>query len=672
MKLDHLHIRNLRSCKDVSIPVSSYTCLVGANGAGKSTILTALNIFFRESQHAGSDLTSLVQEDFHQKNTDESITITLTFTDLSPAAQQDFKDYYRNDKLIVTAEARFNTETQTASVQQYGERLGMEEFASFFKSEGTGAKVAELKEIYNQLRSEVAKDLPAPGPKDAMVQALRAYEGEHPDRCKPIRSGDEFYGFSKGANRLAKYIQWVYVPAVKDASSEQMDQKNTALAKLLERTVRAKTSFTNQVNAIKAEAQTKYQAVLDENQDVLDDLSESLRTRLAGWAHPDALVRIRWWQDPQKAVNIQEPAAQIEAGEDNFQGRICRLGHGLQRCYLLALLQELAVTDDENAPTLLLGCEEPELYQHPSQARHLFDVFQQLAADSSQILVTTHSPYFVSGETFEDLRMVRKDPLTKASQADYVRFKEIADSVARATGRSPVKPSGMRAKLQQTLQADLNEMFFSRRLILVEGLEDIAYITSHLQLSGWWEPYRRLGCQMIACEGKDHIIQPLAIAKALSIPTLVVFDSDSTKYGVVDPANDPQGKRAADRAMHLRDNTAILKLCGIANPDPFPTDTLFGESVVMWNSEIGSVVRDDIGREDWKQYKAAAERELGQPGNLEKNSLQIAICLEKAWADGKRSTHLDRLCELVLRTSIPDHPTPQVVAIPPALVRGAA
>jgi len=66
-----------------------------------------------------------------------------------------------------------------------------------------------------------------------MIQALRAYEEEHPETCEELPSGDEFYGVAKGKNHLEKYIQWVYVPAVKDASSEQAEAKATALGKLL-------------------------------------------------------------------------------------------------------------------------------------------------------------------------------------------------------------------------------------------------------------------------------------------------------------------------------------------------------------------------------------------------------------------------------------------------------
>ena len=38
---------------------------------------------------------------------------------------------------------------------------------------------------------------------------LRAYEDEHSELCDLIPSEDQFYGFSKGSNRPARYVQWV-------------------------------------------------------------------------------------------------------------------------------------------------------------------------------------------------------------------------------------------------------------------------------------------------------------------------------------------------------------------------------------------------------------------------------------------------------------------------------
>lgn len=234
MQIASVRIENLRSFADATIPLNDYTCLVGPNGSGKSTVLCALNVFFRESDNVATDLTQLVQEDFHRKNTDEPIRITITFTDLSPEAREDFADYFRQEQLVVSAIAAFDEASGKAEVKQYGQRLGMPALGPFFKALGDGKKVAELKEIYADLRKAHA-DLPPPGTKDAMVEALRSYEAERPDQCELIPSDDQFYGFSKGTNRLAKHVQWVYVPAVKDPTSEQVEARNSALGKLLAR-----------------------------------------------------------------------------------------------------------------------------------------------------------------------------------------------------------------------------------------------------------------------------------------------------------------------------------------------------------------------------------------------------------------------------------------------------
>jgi predicted ATP-dependent endonuclease of OLD family len=649
MKLTEVRIQNFRSCKDVTVPFTPYTCLVGANGAGKSTILYALNVFFREAQPGGLDFTKLTVEDFHQKNTAEPIRITLTFEDLSPEAQQDFADYYRGGRLVVTMEATYDPATTRVATKQHGERIVMQAFAQYFQKNSAGANVTELRSLYAELREQFP-EVPAASTKAAMKEALENYERQHPEQCSLLQSEDEFYGFSRGANRLSKHIQWVYVPAVKDASSEQEESRNTALGQLLARTVRAKTNFDQQVDQIRQRTVNEYQALLAENQAALRELSGTLQRRLTDWAHPDATIRLEWGSD-EKSVDIKEPAAKIIAGEDSFEGSIARLGHGLQRSYLLALLQELAGTDAPSGPTLLLGCEEPELYQHPPQARHLFQVFQSLAEADAQVIVTTHSPYFVSGQMFEHVRRVEKDGATKSSVVTYATFDQISELVAKATGERPVKPRGVEAKLHQALRAQLNEMFFARKLVIVEGLEDVAYITAHLQLSGAWDEFRRLGFHIIPADGKDKIIQPLAIANALGIQTFVVCDSDALTYAE-NPSEKPDPRVARNRPAHIRDNTAIQRLCGIEDPVPLPGAPVVTDRLVMWHSDITSVVKEDIGPHDWNNYQSQADAQLGQPGGLQKNGLHIAIALAKAWQADKRSQRLEDLCQRILKLGV--------------------
>src|SRR5216683_773991 len=159
MKIMSVRIKNLRSFKDVTIPFNNYTCLVGPNGSGKSTVLCALNILFRESEHSATDLTQLCNEDFHRKETSDPVEIIVTFTDLSENAQKDFADYYRQGQLVVSAVATFDKTTGKADVKQFGQRLGMAAFKDFFKAEGDGAKVADLKDLYTKVRERFS-DLP--------------------------------------------------------------------------------------------------------------------------------------------------------------------------------------------------------------------------------------------------------------------------------------------------------------------------------------------------------------------------------------------------------------------------------------------------------------------------------------------------------------------------------
>jgi ABC-type transport system involved in cytochrome bd biosynthesis fused ATPase/permease subunit len=57
VRIKSVRIKNLRLIADQTVEFDRYNCLVGANGAGKSTVLCALNVFFRETQNATTDLT---------------------------------------------------------------------------------------------------------------------------------------------------------------------------------------------------------------------------------------------------------------------------------------------------------------------------------------------------------------------------------------------------------------------------------------------------------------------------------------------------------------------------------------------------------------------------------------------------------------------------------------
>lgn len=632
MKIKSIRIENFRSFQDETINVNGYTCFAGPNGAGKSTVLAALNVFFQE-RTAATDTSKLIDQDYFCKHTGDPVRITLTFCELGDKAKEALKAYVRGSELVVTAEATFDPSSGVGDVRHFGQRLGMDAFRRFFEADKAGAKASELGQIYKELQTQFA-ELPNARSKADEADGLRTFEAGHPDQCVQIPSEDDFYGVNSNG-MLAQFVQWVYVPAVKDAGDEEVEAKNTALGKLVARAVRAHTNFDTEVETLRNDALQKYQDLLDRNQGGLTDVSASLQHRLEAWFHPGVRLTMEWQSDPNRSVVVQTPVAGIKTGNDTFLGSLSRMGHGLQRSYLLALLQELADSDAPDAPTLVLGCEEPELYQHPPQARHLADVFDELAQGNNQILVTTHSPLFVSGNGFENTRVVYQRGSNAGSEVRALTFANLCARLREVAGEDAGRPTtGLIAKIHQALQPGIAEMFFTRVPVLVEGLEDVSYITTQLHLSGKWADFRRLGCHLIPVNGKDKLIKPLAMAIELGLSAFVVFDADGNTT------------RPDHRVKHEQDNRALMNLLGI-NGDSFPSSAIIAGNHAIWPSNLTELVKADFGQ-DYDALVNATRSRYGNEGGLEKHDLFIADWVASGWEQGHRSPTLSGLCDAIL------------------------
>jgi len=633
MKIESVRIENFRGFRDEIIHLNDYTCMVGPNGAGKSTILTALNVFFRQYKDSKTDLSKLSVDDFHHKNVNDPIKITVTFCDLSVAAKTDLSDYVRQDKLIVSAVAKYDSGSERAEVRQFGNRLGMADFREYFEADKRGESAATLKEIYSDLKAKYS-GLEDAKTKPAMVEALQAFEANNPSSCALIPSEDQFYGATKGANRLAPHLQWVFVPAVKDITEESHESKTSGLGQLLARTVRTKVDFSAKVKNLRESLRKDYQSMLDAEQSVLDGLSGSIEMKLKDWAHPAVSAKVLWTQDADRSVKVDEPWAFIRIGERGFEGELARFGHGMQRSFMLTLLQELASTAGKSAPTLILAIEEPELYQHPPQARYLSELLHDLTGGNAQIIVCTHSPLFIPGDDFETVRVVRDSGTPSSSSVSQLSYRNLADSL-HVAGQSLLKEQGMLAKLYQSLNPGVNEMFFCRVLILVEGIEDTAHLSSYLSLLGLLPKFRKSGCHIVAVGGKSEIVKPLAMAKQLSIPVFVIIDADT----------DTQKEEHIPK--HKQDNKAILSLMGYDAENEWPVNNIWKSDFVMWKHNLTKLVKAEIGA-NWPTHENAAAVHYGQPGGLKKNPLAISHALVIAWQNGDKSHSLQKLARDVV------------------------
>lgn len=628
MKITRIRIKNFRSFEDETFLINNYCCLIGANGAGKSTVLCALNVFFRESSNPTA-VDFLAAEDFHQRRIDQRIQIEVTFGDLGPVAEDALKHYVRGGELTISSIAEFDHDKGRAPVRQVGSRLGMAEFAPFFDAYKAGEPAGVLTEIFDRLRQAFPEIAPARS-KEARREALQAFEADpaNAHALSLIESEDQFYGIA-GQSKLKPFVQWVYIPAVKDARDEQAESKDGAFGKLLARTVRSRVNFRERLGEIERAAQVRYSEMLAEHQAVVDEVGASLSSRLAQWSHPEATVSVEW---AASSIAIKEPAARVVASERGFEGEISRFGHGFQRSYLLALLQEMSAPVGDAEPTLVLGVEEPELYQHPPQARHLSETLQSLCSTGSQVLVTTHSAYFVTGANFEQIRLVRR--AGAASRCMSLTFDEFSSRYAAAHGSLPRRASAVEAQLNEVLRAAQNEMFFAGKLVLVEGPEDLAYLMSWATLSGQLSAFRRQGVVAVPVGGKENIAMPLIIAQALKIPVYVIFDGDKSH------------SHLGSQQTH---NRVIRSLLGMAGEDLFPDSTQWGPNCVQWAENIGDLVTGELSQTvpegAYEAIRQRAMAECGHAPSLKKNTRFVESLLRLAVESGARSDSLHRATE---------------------------
>lgn len=110
-------------------------------------------------------------------------------------------------------------------------------------------------------------------------------------------------------------------------------------------------------------------------------------------------------------------------------------GSGVRRLILVSFFKAEAKRklDANNKSSVIYALEEPETSQHPKNQRILLDSFTTMAeAPGTQLILTSHSPGFVSHLPAESLRYVQKDDQTGApaiTEGTTETWTELADEL---------------------------------------------------------------------------------------------------------------------------------------------------------------------------------------------------------------------------------------------------
>jgi putative ATP-dependent endonuclease of OLD family len=653
-----LEIKNFRSLRDVTVDCQELTAILGRNGSGKSTLLKAIEAFFDVGFLANAF-------DYFGKDTATEIAIRVTFGELRDDELLEFKPYLTGNELTVT-------KTITAGgIKYFGMSGQLPEFSEFRKLGAVPKRTA-----LNALIDE--KKYAGLGPKvktEAEADKLMAeFESKNSTLLKPTQREEQFFGPKNvGGGKLDNYTRFVLVPAVRDAASEA--ERKGVIHQLIDVLVARSVSARKDVRELNKEFEQRVKAVYSaENLTELTDLAKVVTKVLVQYA-PGAELDLSFGDVVPPKISL--PAALASLVEDNFKSPIGYTGHGLQRALVLALLQQLSLTDltppakekgtnsaeEDNAvkkvvvaegpknvriPDLILAIEEPELYLHPSRSRFLASVLDHLVVKPekptdprTQVFYGTHSPYFIHLDRFERVRLARKvaTPGVATLQCKVTAFgrDQAAAKLAEVAQKDPKQFNAdtFVAHAVPVMTTTVNEGFFADAVVVVEGLTELGLLWAlQGQMGKNWD---RRGIVVVPAEGKSKIDRPVVVFRGLEIPTYFVFDGDAKH----------KGKANKDEQSSIQTNRLLLRLAEAPVEDFPPTQV--NKSWAIFAFDVESELSGAVGAAKLDELRQAIAIELGysEPSKVLKNPEAAARLVRKAYQEGLRIPVLEKIVEAV-------------------------
>lgn len=529
MRVARVELENFRCHQRLMVDLQDVTAFIGQNGSGKSTVL--------EGIQSCIDGRPLRDEDrCIEAIESEAVRVAIKLVDLAEL------DNIALGLPAACAEATVRRSWQGGRVSLEVQRLALDVLAPF---RDEGQSVTARRAIYK----DIAKAHPDLGlPPDQAIAPLRAavetWEQSNPDRCEltwvPARS----------VGALQERLTVIRIPAVRETAADMREGRGTALSALLA-VLATDDRSAGPMENLRDETQTRYEAeVAPLQQARLEDLERDFTAEIQRFI-PGAEVKM---QITTAVVSIPTPGVAIRAGQGAEVTDVALQGHGFQRALLMAALQLVAQTalTDRDQPSVLLAVDEPELFQHPTMARHMGDLLARVAerADGRfQVAYTTHSPLLVDPHHFERIRVFRR-----TGSARSVRAASQADVTARldALGKGPATRNVARA-----IDAGFAEAFFASAVLLCEGSTDVAAIRGAADRA-------RIDLDangiVAVASGKGSLPLRYAVLEALGIPAFVVFDGDA-------------GCKPEARDLHAALNLTLLTMTG-AKPVDFPPTTV--------------------------------------------------------------------------------------------------
>lgn len=334
MKLRKVNIQNYKSIKDETVLVPNLLALVGPNCVGKSNILNAINLVLGRKSYP--TYTTIIPEDYFQKDTSKPIKITLSFSELTDEERKYFRAKTRG----------------------------------YMRIKGGLPVRANYSENLN-----ICLELPYESqPKFYFVG----------DDYEAIRYGNDQQGREIGVGKSDREFlpHLILIPGLRDASRYFSDSTKYDWGKVID-SLRVQINKDQDIRQSLSDLNTKVSSCKD-----VQELSSKVKEYLLEFLTDEykvsdvSLLPI----DPGDLFKVVKLVI-----DDGFVSALENKGDGIKSLAVIALL--LMISKQET--NVIIGLEEPELFLHPS-ALYVLNGAMQARSLQSQVIYSSHSPFLIN------------------------------------------------------------------------------------------------------------------------------------------------------------------------------------------------------------------------------------------------------------------------------------
>ena len=490
------------------VSLKPYTCLVGANDAGKSSFLRAIQHLFEDHPPIGDHDPTKGGEPREQHYIEAELEDVPEGFPFAPYGTAQFRRSFNPN----------------ASLCYWGSKPKLEIIAQMAR--GT-LKKGEWKDDPNvtpEMRTEIAPFLQEKGMVTSET-STRCFEHlvnkglvEFVQDWAPIPSSD-----------LEPYIRIHFLPADARAEDEMIGKEGAMFDRLGGDLVREAAEG----NVKLSEAREKYESAIseiisktEEDKWAYEPLNELQKTLSDKVKRFDDTLCVS--SEPQRGRLSAISFGMTLTITNDVSTSIKQMGHGCRRSVMFAMLETLAemrqikaqqaesegVETFSPVPCSVFLIEEPELYLHPQKERERMRMLEELSEQPHvNVIVATHSAFFVDLEKADGV----------------VRFERASIGEARAfswQGGSLNQNEREDFIAMRLLHPTTAAMVFASRIIIVEGETESIMLPILARRMG----VDCDGTEIVWAGGIKNIPYLLRICNELKLPYTVWADRDANDH----------------------------------------------------------------------------------------------------------------------------------------------